>query len=102
MTDTKIYIAESKIHGKGLFAAQNIRRGEVIGVVEGKPTRKDGDHVLWITDEQGIRVTCDLKYINHAEEPNVCYYDTLEVVALRDIKQDEEFTHFYMSGYEAS
>ena len=102
MTESKIYIAESQIHGQGLFASQDIKQGEVIGVVEGEPTKDDGDHVLWISDNEGIHVTCDLRYINHAEEPNVCYYDSLEVVALRDIKQGEEFTHFYMSGYEIS
>ena len=102
MTDSKTYVSDSHIHGKGLFASQDIKLGEVIGIIEGEPTTKDGDHVLWLSDEEGIHVTCDLRYINHAEKPNVCYYDSLEVIALRDIKQGEEFTHFYMPGYESA
>lgn len=101
MSNDKIYIAQSKIHGKGLFAKQNIEKGEIIGIVQGVPTKIDGDHVLWINEKKGINVQCDLRYINHAKKPNVCYYDTLEVVALRDIKKGEEFTHNYMHGYES-
>jgi SET domain-containing protein len=43
-------------------------------------------------------VICDLKYINHCERPNACYYDDLSVVALRDIEAGEEITHDYCCG----
>ena len=58
----------------------------------------DGPYVLWISETRGIEVLCDLRYINHADEPNACYYDDLSVVALRDIEQDEEITHDYASA----
>ena len=47
----KVEIGPSAIHGLGLFAAQPIRKGEVIGLYEGHPATEDGDHVLWIFDE---------------------------------------------------
>ena len=47
---------------------------------------------------QGIEVLCNLKYINHSEDPNACYYDDLSVVALRDIEPHEEITHNYYSN----
>jgi SET domain-containing protein len=90
------YVKESAIHGKGLFARKNIREGEVLGYIKGKPTTEDGPHVLWLVEKaQGIHVECDLKYINHNDNPNACYYDDLSVVALRDIEKDEEITHNY-------
>ena len=90
-----IYVDDSTIHGKGLFARKKIKAGDIIGVVDGVPTSTDGDHVLWIDDRQGIHVRCDLRYINHSDKPNAVYYDTLEVCALTDISPGEEITHDY-------
>jgi len=92
------YVAASTIHGKGLFAKTPIAGGDVIGWLNGKPCTTDGAHVLWISERQGIKVLCDLKYINHADDPNACYYDDLSVVALRDIEPHEEITHNYNSN----
>lgn len=92
------YVAASVIHGKGLFANTAIPGGAIIGWLQGKPSTTDGDYILWISERQGIEVLCDLKYINHSNEPNACYYDDLSVVALRDIDPDEEITHNYCSN----
>ena len=92
------YVAVSAIHGKGLFANTAIANGAVIGWLNGKPCSTDGDYILWISERQGIEVLCDLKYINHSDEPNACYYDDLSVVALRDIEPHEEITHNYNSS----
>lgn len=89
------YIARSPIHGKGVFASRSIKEGEIIGTLNVSPATRNGHHVLWITENRKVRVHCQLKYVNHSEEPNACYYDTLEVVALRDIEKDEEITHDY-------
>ena len=92
-----IYVTTSTIHGKGLFARKRIKAGTLIGQIEGRPTRIDGPYVLWLTQRKGVEVQCELKYINHSDEPNAIYYDTLEVVALRDIRRGEEITHNYDS-----
>ena len=92
------YVAVSAIHGKGLFANMAIPGGAIIGWLEGKPSTTDGDYILWLSERQGIEVLCDLKYINHSNEPNACYYDDLSVVALRDIEPYEEITHNYASN----
>jgi SET domain-containing protein len=94
----KTYVAASLIHGKGLFAKTAIADGEVIGWLNGKPCSTDAAHVLWISERQGIEVLCDLRYINHSNDPNACYYDDLSVVALRDIEAHEEITHNYHSN----
>ncbi|HJX17207.1 MAG TPA: SET domain-containing protein [Acidiferrobacterales bacterium] len=98
ITDTAlIYVTTSNIHGKGLFARKRIRAGTLIGQIDGRPTSIDGPYVLWLTQSEGVEVRCQLKYINHCDEPNAIYYDTLEVIALRDIQRDEEITHNYDS-----
>lgn len=93
--DIRVYVADSPIHGKGLFAKCHIGAGETIGVIQGVPVTKDGAHVLWVNGKTGIKVKCDLRFINHSDKPNAVYYDTLEVCALRDIAPGEEITHNY-------
>ena len=89
------YVAASTIHGKGLFSGAHIAGGTIIGWLQGKPSRRDGTYVLWISETEGIEVQCNLKYINHSDQPNACYYDDLIVVALCDIQPGEEITHNY-------
>jgi len=89
------YVAASGIHGKGLFAGRFFRKGTIIGWLKGETCARDGTYVLWIDADLGIEVTCSFRYINHADDPNACYYDDLSVVALRDIRPGEEITHDY-------
>ncbi|MCG8670769.1 MAG: SET domain-containing protein-lysine N-methyltransferase [Pseudomonadales bacterium] len=102
MANTKlecVVVGESKIHGKGLFAAKKIKEGDLLGALKCKPTKKDGAHVLWVDSGKNkgkkYKVVCDFKFINHSSDPNVAYYDDLTVVALKDIKKGEELTHHY-------
>ena len=92
---TPYYIARSPIHGKGVFASRPIKEGEIIGTLNVSPATRNGHHVLWISENQKVRVNCSLRYVNHSDEPNAVYYDTLEVVAIRDIEKGEEITHDY-------
>lgn len=94
----KTYVDNSDIHGKGLFAATTIEAGEIIGWLSGEPCFEDGSHVLWLSENEGFLVTCDLRYINHSDYPNACYYDDLSVVALRRIESKEEITHNYATA----
>lgn len=97
-----VYVKESSIHGKGLFAKKQIKEGEIIGEIQGKPAQDDGPYVLWIDEEnyKGIVVENVFKFINHNHSPNACYYDDLTVVALRDINEGEEITHHYGDTWE--
>ena len=95
MKKIKYFVDNSDIHGKGLFAKKKIKAGELIGIVQGKKTKNNGPYVLWIDDKVGFEVSCDLRFINHSDTPNACYYNTREVEALRDIRPGEEITHDY-------
>ncbi len=93
-----VYVDNSPIHGKGLFAKKDIKKGTVIGNAMGRVTKKDGMYVLWLDEETAYKVECDFRYINHSDDANAAYYDTLEVCALRDIKAGEEITHNYQGA----
>lgn len=94
-----IEVRESPLHGRGLFATQHIPEDTVIAWLATEPadeTDLDGPYVLWVDGVQPVRVTCDMRYINHGDEPNAAYYDDLSVMAVRDIQQGEEILHNYM------
>ena len=89
-----VFVANSELHGKGLFAARAIKADTVIGRLVGMPTYEDGIYVLWITDDLGLELVNDFKYINHGKIPNVAYTDE-DVTVLRDIEPGEELLHDY-------
>ena len=95
--DQLTFVSDSNIHGKGLFARVDIPKSTVIGTIQGKYCKRNGPYVIWLSETEAFKVSCDLKYINHHDKPNACYYDDLTVVALRNIKADEEITHNYES-----
>ncbi len=94
-----LQVRESTIHGRGLYATTHIRAGTVLGKIRGKRTNRMGPYVL-TTSGGPMLVTCKFRYINHAPEPNVAYFDDGEVSALRDIAPDEELTHDYGDEWE--
>jgi SET domain len=83
-----------------LFARQTFQPGEVIadfsaGTIAAEPT--------YLTVQVGVRrhITLQpefLQYINHSCAPNV-FFDTttMQLVALREIQQEEEMSFFYPS-----
>lgn len=90
----KVFVATSPVHGKGLFAAKRIKANTVLGRLHGMPTFDDGIYVLWITDELGLELTNDFRFINHSSKPNAAYSD-LDVMVLKDIEPGEELLHDY-------
>jgi SET domain-containing protein len=100
-------VADSSIHGKGLFAAATIPSGAYIGFYEGDETTENGTHVLWVqqSDDEddwlGYDGTNELRFLNHSGEPN-CEMDGQELFAARDIEADEELTIDYGPWFEGS
>lgn len=89
-----VYVADSDIHGKGMFAVKAIEANISLGLLEGKPAERDGIYVLWLSDTKAMTVSNDFKYINHSSRPN-CALTGTEVVTLKKIKPNEELTHDY-------
>ena len=90
----RTYVAQSSIHGKGLFASKAIKAGVTLGRLQGMLTDHDDTYVLWLNEEIGLEITNEFRFINHDSNPNCALTDT-EVVTLRAVEKDEEFTHDY-------
>ena len=101
----KISVRGSKIHGKGVFADEVIRKKERIQYINGKKERKvtrnasdsrSIDHWIgtgrfsWINTEG-----TPFRFINHSCEPNAAIMGTKTVIALEDIREGEEITIDY-------
>lgn len=89
-----VYVADSETHGKGMFAAVDIKKNTLIGELLGTPTREDGTYVLWLTKKLGLRLKNDLRFINHGKKAN-CELSDIDVTTVRSIKKDEELLHDY-------
>ena len=93
----RVYVAESGIHGKGLFAKRNIKKGEYIGTFEGPPAKRDGSHVFWVycgDEYEGRRGKNALRYLNHSDKPNA-EFEEFDLYALKKIRMHSEITIDY-------
>jgi len=99
-----VYTKQTKTRGFGVFATQDIRKDEIIAefrgpvvmleTLEGIP-REVQDHLYNVgvgkyimAKEPGVRT-------NHSCEPNAGIKKDVYLVAMRDIKKDEEVTFDY-------
>jgi SET domain-containing protein len=103
----KIEIRVSKISGKGVFAKEAIKKGDTICFMEGvevsdaecvrrikKGIERDEDF-LQFDDEKFIDMKELNRCINHSCDPNSFLRGKNELVALKNIKKDEEITYDY-------
>ena len=101
------FVAESPIHGLGLYARCDIARGTWIGHYDGVETLENDTYVLWVEADEGKGldgwVGYDgqnaLRYLNHSSRPNG-EMDGRDLYALRDIMTDEEITINYGEAFE--
>jgi hypothetical protein len=103
----KLYIANSMIQGKGIFASSKINTGEKIYTLSGKQVGKlkcvwfivlrkiKRDSPLQIGEGEYLIVDEFSNYFNHSCEPNAGICGISELFALRDISEGEEITFDY-------
>jgi SET domain-containing protein len=93
-----VVVQKSSVHGNGLFARKRLRTGSYIGTFEGRATRRDGEHVLWVLEEggsaRGLRVDNELRFLNHSSHPNAELEGT-DLFALRNIQPGREIHIHY-------
>jgi SET domain-containing protein len=104
----KTAVRESAIHGRGLFAAETIAKGEVVAVKGGHIISRTtlleiqplvGTAEIQIEDDLFIGpITADeregsMLFSNHSCEPNMGVRGQITFVAMRDITAGEELTH---------
>ena len=107
----RTYVAKSKIHGRGLFAAVDIPKGTFIGmygdkIVPRTPRNIFNKHGLQIEREDGSWVIVlggqsKLRFINHSRKQNVDCFRLRDFRATKNIKQDEEILWNYGRDSEA-
>jgi SET domain-containing protein len=101
----KICLKTSKIHGRGIFSTAYIKKGEKICYIEGikasKLPRTDKEaHSIQTWFGLGRRIWINPKgtifrFLNHSCEPSAAISGKKTLVALRNIKTDEEITIDY-------
>lgn len=95
-----VYVADSGIHGRGLFAARAIRKGEYIGTFHGPEARRDGTYVLWVYERGpgdppvGRSGRNMLRFLNHATGCNAAFAG-FDLYARRAIRRGDEITIDY-------
>jgi len=114
-TSQKIYISKSKIPraGLGVFAANNLKKGEEIeicpiielqneaGLLE--KSKLFNYYFLWKNKKHCVIALGFGSIYNHSYEPNATYKKnyknkTVDFVAIKPIKKDEEITANYNYG----
>src|SRR3989344_9058488 len=100
----KIYLGKSKIAGKGIFAGEDIKKGEFVTFLKGKLCRKEyktkrdtyvGPHWVSVGYHTWINPAFPIRRINHSCSPNLGFKTFRKVYAMRDIKKGEELTIDY-------
>ena len=104
----KTAVRESAIHGRGLFAAAEIAKGEVVAVKGGHIISRAtllesqplvGPAEIQIGDDLFICPVSEeeregsMIFSNHSCEPNIGVRGQITFVAMRDIAAGEELTH---------
>ena len=95
----KYHVAEkANLNQKGLFANKQFIPGEVISDFSSSKIL-DQPNFLTVQLSENTHILLepmDLQYINHSCSPN-SFFDTtsMELIALKEIKQGEEFSFFY-------
>src|SRR5262245_42251310 len=105
----KTEVCESKIHGRGLFAATDVAKDEIVAIkgghiVDGKTLREKitpvlGPVEIQIDDDLFIAPVTDeeressILYLNHSCDPNLGVRGEITFVAMRDICAGDELTH---------
>lgn len=102
----KVYVGESRISGKGIFAARPIKKGEIAFIAKGKLIRfvirspqdsRIGPRRIGIGRHRWLDPFRHnpLYFINHSCDSNTGIKGRVMFVAVKDIKQGEEVTFDY-------
>ena len=109
MWNTKIVVRNTENLGKGIFAQEDLQKDEILFEFEGPilywdeslPWDADGwtddlhDHAVQIGETSWIANVGKGRYMNHSCDPNCGIKNTVQVVAMRDIKAGEELSYDY-------
>lgn len=108
-TNPLCFVADSPVHGRGLFARHDIPADTWIGHYDGPQTLENGMHVLWVESGEdddeadewiGYNGNNELRFLNHDTQPNG-EMDGLDLYAIHDISAGDEITIDYGEEFES-
>ena len=103
----KVEIRDKSLNGKGIFAKENIKKGEIVFIKGGHILTRNqifssgvinsyfpisDEYFLGATNKEEEKIKL---YQNHSCNPNVGLHGEITFVAMRDINNDEELTVDY-------
>ena len=101
----RIEVKDTGRYGLGLFAAKNIKKGEIIADSSGGKVyeaekcsdlpKNVADYAIQFEEHKWIDVEEIGRYLNHSCEANCGVKDRFKFVAMRDINRSEELTFDY-------
>ncbi len=108
---TNVEVRKSSIQGKGVYAAKNFKKGEVVLEIDDSHIVIDKNSLTkqqqefdcdYLSDDKVVLMREPEKYINHSCDPST-YTKTIKgvrkVIAMHDIKKGDEITYDYaMNG----
>lgn len=107
MDNPKVIVKETGKYGKGLFAKENIKKGEIIASFDGDiyeaekasdlPSESPNvrDYAIQFEEHKWRYSNGFAIIINHSCEPNCGIKNNFDIVAIRDIQKGEELTLDY-------
>lgn len=105
--NNKLVIRSTKKYGKGIFAINDINKGELVYRLSGEKVSLAecwrrinlGEEDLADPFQIGLRTYIDLdevsRVFNHSCDPNTGVRNKSDLIAVRDIKKGEEITYDY-------
>jgi len=104
----KVEVRTNSVNGKGIFAKENIKSGEIVFIKGGHILTRDkiysssvinsyfpiSDEYFLAAENKDEEESIKL-YQNHSCNPNVGLHGEITFVAMRDIEKDEELTVDY-------
>ncbi len=99
-----ICVKETSLKGRGIFAVRDIRKGEIITTFTGPRVKIEHldeyppevvDHLFNVGTDEYILAREPEVRTNHSCDPNAGIVRDVELIAMRDIKKDEEVTFDY-------
>lgn len=100
----RIIVRKSKIHGRGLIALRNFKKGQIVFIIKGNMVRWEvhneaeslyGPDWIGISKTKWINPDGFARYLNHSCNPNCGIKGKVTVRALKDIKEGDEITIDY-------
>ena len=105
MENAEVEIKDTGKYGLGLFASEDIRKDEIVlDFSDGKVyyaekgnefSKEIADFAIQFEERKWIDTHSIGRFINHSCEPNCGIKGNFQIVAMRDIKKDEELTYDY-------